>query len=122
MFRLWCSGTGGEDCATGVVFTRNPSTGEKTLFGEFLVNAQGEDVVAGVRTPQPILNGSGSGGKDLKTLMPETFNKLSDLCRNLETHYKYIQDIEFTIEKKKALASANPKRQVLRRSAVENCL
>lgn len=95
-------GNRGEDCATGVVFTRNPSTGEKSLFGEFLVNAQGEDVVAGVRTPQPILNGSGPGGaKDLRTLMPETFNELSELCRYLETHYKYIQDIEFTIEKKK---------------------
>ena len=95
-------GNRGEDCATGVVFTRNPSTGEKTLFGEFLVNAQGEDVVAGIRTPQPILNGSGTGGKkDLKALMPKTFNELSELCHNLETHYKYIQDIEFTIEKNK---------------------
>ncbi|MCY4513429.1 MAG: pyruvate, phosphate dikinase [Bdellovibrionales bacterium] len=95
-------GNRGEDCATGVVFTRNPSTGEKSLFGEFLVNAQGEDVVAGVRTPQPILNGSGTGGaKDLRALMPETFDELSELCRYLETHYKYIQDIEFTVEKKK---------------------
>ena len=97
-------GNRGNDCATGVVFTRNPSTGEKHLFGEFLVNAQGEDVVAGVRTPQFILNGESKKTdlkKDLKALMPKTFKQLEALCLNLEKHYKYIQDIEFTIEKNK---------------------
>ena len=95
-------GNRGKDCATGVVFTRNPSTGEKKLFGEFLINAQGEDVVAGIRTPQSILNGESKTPKpDLKTLMPEGFRRLAEVCKNLETHYKHIQDIEFTIEKNK---------------------
>ena len=95
-------GNRGKDCATGVVFTRNPSTGENSLFGEFLINAQGEDVVAGIRTPKPILNGEGeTSKKDLKTFMPETFQRLAKICRKLETHYKHIQDIEFTIEKNK---------------------
>ncbi len=94
-------GNRGEDCATGVVFTRNPSTGEKSIFGEFLINAQGEDVVAGIRTPQLILNTNGSHQKDLKTLMPNAFDELSKLCDKLEKHYKYVQDIEFTIEKNK---------------------
>ena len=94
-------GNRGDDCATGVVFTRNPSTGENALFGEFLINAQGEDVVAGTRTPQSILNGKGkgAGSSDLKTLLPDSFKQLSALCEKLEKHYKYIQDIEFTIEK-----------------------
>ena len=90
-------GNMGEDCATGVVFTRNPSTGENKLFGEFLRNAQGEDVVAGVRTPLLIENEK--GGQDLKSLMPEIFQELKTLCKKLESHYKFAQDIEFTIEK-----------------------
>ena len=94
-------GNRGNDCATGVVFTRNPSTGEKTLFGEFLVNAQGEDVVAGIRTPLLIVNTKSDGKKDLKSLMPEAFNQLVELCEKLEKHYKFVQDIEFTIEKNK---------------------
>ena len=94
-------GNRGDDCATGVVFTRNPSTGDKSLFGEFLINAQGEDVVAGIRTPQLILNTNGNEQKDLKNLMPNAFDELSKLCDKLEKHYKYVQDIEFTIEKNK---------------------
>ena len=92
-------GNRGNDCATGVVFTRNPSTGEKALFGEFLQNAQGEDVVAGIRTPLLIINKDGK--KDLKTLMPSSFKKLEELCGKLEKHYKFVQDIEFTIEQNK---------------------
>jgi pyruvate, orthophosphate dikinase len=80
----------GEACATGVAFTRNPSTGEKKLYGEFLVNAQGEDVVAGVRTPRAIA--------ELKTLMSKPYTELQRVCRTLEKHYRDVQDIEFTIE------------------------
>jgi pyruvate,orthophosphate dikinase len=80
----------GEACATGVAFTRNPSTGEKKLYGEFLVNAQGEDVVAGVRTPRAIT--------ELKGLMPKPYAQLKRVCRTLEKHYGDVQDIEFTIE------------------------
>jgi len=81
--------TGNRSC-TGVAFTRNPSTGEKELYGEFLVNAQGEDVVAGIRTPNPI--------SELKTLMPEVYEELADIARRLEQHYRDVQDIEFTVE------------------------
>jgi len=80
----------GETCATGVAFTRNPSTGEKEFYGEFLVNAQGEDVVAGIRTPRPIA--------ELKTAMAKPYAELQKVCRILEKHYKEMQDIEFTIE------------------------
>ena len=111
-------GNRGEDCATGVVFTRNPSTGEKKLFGEFLQNAQGEDVVAGIRTPSLIINTKADGKKDLKTLLPESFKQLEQLCGKLEKHYKYVQDIEFTIEQNKLWllqtrnAKCNPKAQL----------
>ena len=111
-------GNRGGDCATGVVFTRNPSTGEKALFGEFLVNAQGEDVVAGLRTPLLVVNTKPTGKKDLKTLMPEAFNQLVELCEKLEKHYKFVQDIEFTIEQNKLWllqtrnAKCNPKAQL----------
>ena len=88
-----------EDSATGVVFTRNPSTGEKGLFGEFLLNAQGEDIVAGVRTPLPIV--APPPQKGMAERMPEVFKNLKALCCRLERHYKYVQDIEFTIEKNK---------------------
>ena len=94
-------GNRGNDCGTGVVFTRNPSTGEKTLFGEFLLNAQGEDVVAGIRTPLLIVNNKKDGKKDLKSLMPSIFHQLTKLCNQLEKHYKFVQDIEWTIEKDK---------------------
>jgi len=83
-------GNMGERSATGVAFTRNPATGEKRFYGEFLVNAQGEDVVAGVRTPRPIV--------ELKKAMAESYQELEGTCKVLERHYKEMQDIEFTIE------------------------
>ncbi|HWP35607.1 MAG TPA: pyruvate, phosphate dikinase, partial [Thermodesulfobacteriota bacterium] len=83
-------GNMGEDSGTGVAFTRNPSTGVKELYGEFLVNAQGEDVVAGLRTPQPI--------ESLKRLMPAAYRQLVQICQKLERHYRDMQDIEFTIQ------------------------
>lgn len=84
-------GNMGEDCATGVAFTRNPSTGEKELYGEYLVNAQGEDVVAGIRTPIPISR--------LKEDMPEVYNQFERTCELLDKHYRNMQDVEFTIER-----------------------
>jgi len=86
-------GNMGQDCATGVAFTRNPSTGSKELFGEYLINAQGEDVVAGTRTPMNIIN----MGKS----MPKIFKQLKKIFKELETKYKDMQDIEFTVENKK---------------------
>ena len=83
-------GNMGNDCATGVVFTRNPGDGTNHIFGEFLVNAQGEDVVAGVRTPKPI--------DIMKEELPKSYKQLSDTCNKLEKHYKEAQDIEFTVE------------------------
>ena len=83
-------GNMGEDCGTGVAFTRNPATGEKGVFGEFLMNAQGEDVVAGVRTPQTI--------DQLKEVSPHAYDQFIDICSRLENHYKNMQDMEFTIE------------------------
>lgn len=83
-------GNMGETSGTGVLFSRNPSTGEKELFGEFLINAQGEDVVGGTRTPSPIA--------DLQTTMPHVYEELSACARQLELHYKDMQDIEFTVE------------------------
>lgn len=91
-------GNAGEDSATGVVFTRSPITGEKKLFGEFLINAQGEDVVSGTRTPLPIISDSGIS---MENTYPEIFKELSALCEKLENKYKNSQDIEFTIEKGK---------------------
>ncbi|EJC82939.1 pyruvate, phosphate dikinase [Rhizobium leguminosarum bv. trifolii WSM2297] len=93
----------GNSSATGVAFTRNPSTGEKALYGEFLVNAQGEDVVAGIRTPQSITEegriSSGSEKPSMEKLMPEAFRELCRICTELEIHYRDMQDIEFTIER-----------------------
>ncbi|MGA3109886.1 MAG: pyruvate, phosphate dikinase [Candidatus Bathyarchaeia archaeon] len=86
-------GNRGPNSGTGVCFTRNPSTGEPVLFGEFLINAQGEDVVAGIRTPKPI--------SELNREMPTSYQQLLDLCRLLERHFKDMQDIEFTIEEGK---------------------
>lgn len=111
-------GNMGEDSGTGVCFTRDPSTGEKKFFGEYLMNAQGEDVVAGIRTPAPINDESkNESNKELKTLsevQPETFKELVDIYQKLEKHYKDMQDIEFTIEKKKLyiLQTRNGKRTV----------
>ena len=86
-------GNMGTDSATGVAFTRNPGTGENRLYGEYMVNAQGEDVVAGIRTPNPI--------KDLRRDMPDVYKELEDLRHTLENHYREVQDFEFTIEKGK---------------------
>ncbi|APG24304.1 MULTISPECIES: pyruvate, phosphate dikinase [Syntrophotalea] len=95
-------GNMGDDCATGVAFTRNPSTGENRFFGEFLLNAQGEDVVAGIRTPQPIDKDSSDGQlPSLEEVMPECYQQLLDIRQLLEKHYRDMQDIEFTIEKDK---------------------
>ncbi len=83
-------GNMGDDCGTGVAFTRDPATGEKKLMGEFLTNAQGEDVVAGVRTPMPIAQ--------MAEKFPEAFNQFKDVCQKLENHYRDMQDMEFTVE------------------------
>ncbi|MBA3040453.1 MAG: pyruvate, phosphate dikinase [Alphaproteobacteria bacterium] len=95
----------GSSSATGVAFTRNPSTGEKSLYGEFLVNAQGEDVVAGIRTPQSITEAarieSGSDKPSLEKVMPEAFAEFGRICDRLEAHYRDMQDLEFTIERGK---------------------
>lgn len=91
-------GNMGDDCATGVAFTRDPSTGEKTFFGEYLINAQGEDVVAGIRTPQAIKMSNSNEGNSLEEMMPEVYQKLVTVYKRLETHYKDMQDLEFTIE------------------------
>ena len=97
-------GNMGNTSGTGVAFTRNPATGEKKLFGEFLMNAQGEDVVAGVRTPQTI--------DQLADVMPEAYAQFVDICKKLENHYRDMQDMEFTIEDKKLymLQTRNGKR------------
>ena len=96
-------GNMGDDCATGVAFTRNPSTGANQIYGEYLVNAQGEDVVAGIRTPQPLtLAEKQSGGVAslaMEEAMPAVFNGLSEVCDTLESHYRDMQDIEFTVQK-----------------------
>ncbi|MDD3894196.1 MAG: pyruvate, phosphate dikinase, partial [Syntrophomonadaceae bacterium] len=84
-------GNMGDDCGTGVAFTRNPSTGSNELYGEFLINAQGEDVVAGIRTPMPI--------SELKEKLPSVYEQFIDTCKKLENHYRDMQDIEFTVEK-----------------------
>ncbi|MGN0993051.1 MAG: pyruvate, phosphate dikinase, partial [Bacilli bacterium] len=97
-------GNMGDNCGTGVAFTRNPATGEKHLMGEFLMNAQGEDVVAGVRTPEPI--------DHLKEVMPEVYDEFCKICDKLEKHYHDMQDMEFTIENGKLymLQTRNGKR------------
>ena len=98
-------GNMGATSATGVAFTRNPSTGEKQLYGEFLVNAQGEDVVAGIRTPQNITEAAridaGSDKPSLQKIMPEAFASFVAICDRLEKHYRDMQDLEFTIERGK---------------------
>ncbi len=106
-------GNMGDDCATGVAFTRNPSTGENIFFGEFLVNAQGEDVVAGIRTPQPIKKSQGDGTlPSMEEVMPKSYEQLMKIQDVLEKHYRDMQDIEFTIEKSKLymLQTRNGKR------------
>lgn len=119
-------GNMGDDSGTGVCFTRDPSTGDKRFFGEYLLNAQGEDVVAGIRTPCPINNDSkNDSNKDLQTLqevMPKTFAELEETYKKLEAHYKDMQDIEFTIEKDKLyiLQTRNGKRTAA--AAVKICV
>ena len=98
-------GNMGEDCSTGVAFTRNPSTGEKVFFGEYLINAQGEDVVAGTRTPQHITKkankDSGSKSLSMEETMPKVYQQLKKIFLKLEKHYRDMQDIEFTVENNK---------------------
>ncbi|MGZ3743594.1 MAG: pyruvate, phosphate dikinase [Pseudobdellovibrionaceae bacterium] len=107
-------GNMGSDSATGVAFTRDPSTGEKAFYGEFLIDAQGEDVVAGIRTPQPItkIAAAKTGVKSLEEAMPAAYNDLVAIYKKLELHYRDMQDIEFTIEKDKLwmLQTRNGKR------------
>src|SRR5579872_6025338 len=109
-------GNMGETSATGVAFTRNPSTGAKELYGEFLVNAQGEDVVAGIRTPQNITEAArmaaGSDSPSLETLMPDVFRQFRETTERLEKHYRDMQDLEFTVERGKLwmLQTRNGKR------------
>ena len=102
--QMMAFGNMGDDCGTGVAFTRDPATGEKKLMGEFLINAQGEDVVAGVRTPMPIAK--------MAEEFPEAFAQFEDVCKTLETHYRDMQDMEFTVENKKLymLQTRNGKR------------
>jgi len=102
--QMMAFGNMGNTSGTGVAFTRNPATGEKGLMGEFLVNAQGEDVVAGVRTPMPI--------EQMKDVFPEAFAQFNEICKILEDHYRDMQDMEFTIEDKKLymLQTRNGKR------------
>ncbi len=102
--QMMAFGNMGNDCGTGVAFTRNPATGEKGLMGEFLMNAQGEDVVAGVRTPMPI--------SKMAEVLPDVYKQFLDICKTLENHYRDMQDMEFTIEKGKLymLQTRNGKR------------
>ena len=102
--QMMAFGNMGDDCGTGVVFTRSPSTGEKKLFGEFLTNAQGEDVVAGIRTPMPI--------SQMAEKFPEAFKQFQEVCNLLESHYHDMQDMEFTVENGKLymLQTRNGKR------------
>ncbi len=102
--QMMAFGNMGDDCGTGVAFTRNPATGEKGLMGEFLMNAQGEDVVAGVRTPMPI--------SQMAEVLPDVYNQFLQVCETLEHHYKDMQDMEFTIERGKLymLQTRNGKR------------
>src|SRR5208282_3019463 len=106
----------GESSATGVAFTRNPSTGEKKLYGEFLINAQGEDVVAGIRTPQEITEAArreaGSDKPSMEAELPDAFAELKRIYARLERHYRDMQDMEFTVEQGKLwmLQTRNGKR------------
>ena len=102
--QMMAFGNMGDDCGTGVAFTRNPATGEKKLFGEFLTNAQGEDVVAGVRTPMPI--------SEMAEKFPKAFAQFEEVCSTLEKHYRDMQDMEFTVENQKLymLQTRNGKR------------
>ena len=102
--QMMAFGNMGDNCGTGVAFTRNPATGEKGLMGEFLTNAQGEDVVAGVRTPMPI--------EKMAQVFPEVYKQFQEVCKTLENHYRDMQDMEFTVENEKLymLQTRNGKR------------
>ncbi|MGV6802523.1 MAG: pyruvate, phosphate dikinase [bacterium] len=122
-------GNMGDSSATGVAFTRDPSTGDNSYYGEFLINAQGEDVVAGIRTPQPLTlaakKAMGEEAPSLEEAMPETFKELTDVFDRLESHYRDMQDIEFTIQEGKLwmLQTRNGKRtaKAALKIAVELC-
>jgi pyruvate,orthophosphate dikinase len=108
-------GNMGDDCGTGVAFTRNPSTGERLLYGEYLLNAQGEDVVAGIRTPRPIAAAASPRGREHESLeraLPEVYAQFVEVATRLEQHFRDVQDIEFTIQRKKLwlLQTRNGKR------------
>ena len=96
-------GNTGDNSGTGVAFTRDPNTGEDEFFGDYLINAQGEDVVAGIRTPEPITQ--------LHSEMPKVYEQLMDIRKKLESHYKEMQDIEFTVAGRHALHAPDPHRQ-----------
>ena len=96
-------GNTGNNSGTGVAFTRDPNSGEDEFFGDYLINAQGEDVVAGIRTPEPITQ--------LHSEMPKVYEQLMDIRKNLESHYKEMQDIEFTVRGRHALHAPDPDRQ-----------
>ena len=106
----------GNTCGTGVCFSRNPSNGDDGVFGEYLINAQGEDVVAGIRTPAPIndhsKNSVNQNNKTLEELFPKVYQELEEINQKLEKHYRDMQDIEFTIEHEKLyiLQTRNAKR------------
>ncbi len=106
-------GNMGDDCATGVCFTRDPSTGENVFYGEFLVNAQGEDVVAGIRTPQPLSKARAKDGeRSMEQALPQAYAELTQVREKLERHYRDMQDIEFTVQRQKLymLQTRNGKR------------
>ena len=111
--QAWVFGNMGDDCATGVCFTSYPSTGENMFYGEYLVNAQGEDVVAGIRTPQPLSASAAHNGEiPLEKAMPQAYAELLEVRERLETHYHDMQDIEFTVQRHKLfmLQTRNGKR------------
>ncbi|NNG03549.1 MAG: pyruvate, phosphate dikinase [Inquilinus sp.] len=122
-------GNMGDDCATGVAFTRNPSIGENAFYGEFLINAQGEDVVAGIRTPQPLTLAEKAAGNStlpaMEEIMPALYAELDEIRRKLEAHYRDMQDLEFTVQKGRLyiLQTRNGKRtaQAALKIAVDMC-
>jgi len=114
MCRRWCSAIWGRIAATGVAFTRDPSTGVNAFYGEFLVNAQGEDVVAGIRTPQHLTiagkEANNSALPAMEEVMPEVLTELHKVRRILENHYRDMQDIEFTVQRGKLVDAADAHR------------
>ncbi len=117
-------GNMGETSATGVAFTRDPSTGDGRLYGEFLINAQGEDVVAGIRTPQPLTRAAreamGDKAPSMEEAMPAVFAEFQTAVGKLERHYRDMQDIEFTVERGSPVHFADPQRQAHRQGGAED--